>query len=581
MRFARHSGSEAVFFSLLDSGAQSALPLAPRLFSDNRESVLLPFMLTAPQYLGAYLTGERRTLTARTPLGKVPTAGSETPARSSTVLKRASPMRIPSELYRPSLALLTDLYQLTMAYGYWKSGVKDKEAVFNLFFRENPFHAGFTIACGLGYVVDLLSTLRFDAEDTAYLAKLCGADGEALFDQEFLHSLQSMQLSCHVDAIPEGTVVFPHEPLVRVQGPIIQCQILETVLLNLINFQTLIATKAAHICLAARGEPVLEFGLRRAHGIDGALAASRAAYIGGCAATSNVLAGKLFGIPVRGTHAHSWVMAFDDELESFQAYAEAMPNNCIFLVDTYNTLEGVRKAIRIGKWLREHGHEMIGIRLDSGDLAQLSIEARRILDEAGFPQAVIVGSNDLDEHLIESLKKQGAPIGVWGVGTKLVTAYDQPALGGVYKLTAVREPGGPWRDKIKLSEEALKVSNPGILQVRRYHTDGKFLGDVIYNEETGLTGGCTMVDLLDPSKRQSISDGTPFTDLLVPVFREGKVVYEGPPLEQMQKRTQDQLAHLPPDLKHSNNPQSYPVGLELSLHELKTRLILQVQSSTI
>jgi nicotinate phosphoribosyltransferase len=242
-----------------------------------------------------------------------------------------------------------------MAYGYWKSGIKDKETVFNLFFRQNPFGGGFSLACGLGYVVDLLNTLRFDAEDTAYLAELRGTNNTALFDPEFLNYLRSMHFTCHVDAIPEGTVVFPHEPLVRVQGPLIQGQILETILLNLINFQTLIATKAAHICLAARGEPVLEFGLRRAQGIDGALAASRAAYIGGCAATSNVLAGKLFGIPVRGTHAHSWVMAFDNELESFQTYAEAMPNNCLFLVDTYNTLDGVRKAVQVGKWLREHG----------------------------------------------------------------------------------------------------------------------------------------------------------------------------------------------------------------------------------
>lgn len=489
-------------------------------------------------------------------------------------------MKIPSELYRPSLALLTDLYQLTMAYGYWRSRVTDKETVFNLFFRENPFHAGFSIACGLGYVVDLLSTLRFEAEDVAYLAGLRGTDEAPLFDKDFLSYLQSIRFSCHVDAIPEGTVVFPHEPLVRVQGPIIQCQLLETVLLNLINFQTLIATKAAHICLAARGEPVLEFGLRRAQGIDGALAASRAAYIGGCAATSNVLAGRLFGIPVKGTHAHSWVMAFDDELESFQAYAEAMPDNCIFLVDTYNTLEGVRKAVQVGKWLREHGHEMIGIRLDSGDFVQLSIEARKILDESGFPHASIVGSSDLDEHAIQRLKERGATINVWGVGTKLVTAYDQPALGGVYKLSAIRDPGGPWRDKVKLSEETLKVSNPGILQVRRYQTqDSIFLADVIYSEETKPADGCVMVEIVDPQKRRQIPDGTPFTDLLVPVFRDGTAVYDSPPLHQIRQYTQEQLARLPDGLTRSTAPHPYPVGLELSLHEQKTRLIQQARSA--
>ena len=489
-------------------------------------------------------------------------------------------MKILSELYRSSLALLTDLYQLTMAYGYWKSGVQDKEAVFHLSFRKNPFQGGFSIACGLDYVVDFASHFYFAADDIAYLAELQGNDGRALFDREFLAYLQSLHFSCDMDAIPEGTVVFPHEPLVRVQGPLIQCQLLETPLLNLINFQTLIATKAARVCLAAKGEAVLEFGLRRAQGIDGALAATRAAYIGGCGATSNVLAGKLFGIPVRGTHAHSWVMSFDDELESFQAYAAAMPNNSIFLVDTYNTLEGVRKAVLAGQWLREHGHEMIGIRLDSGDFVQLSIAARKILDAAGFPEAVIVGSNDLDEHLITSLKEQGATINVWGVGTKLVTGHDQPAMGGVYKLSAVRTPGEPWQYKIKLSEEALKVSDPGILQVRRYHTNSEFSGDAIYDAETGLASGCTIVDPIDLTKRTTIPDGTPFTDLLVPVFRAGEVVCETPLLAQVRQRAQEQLACLQAGVKRFADPQPYPVGLEQHLCELKTQLISQAQGTT-
>ena len=489
-------------------------------------------------------------------------------------------MNIPSELYRSSLALLTDLYQLTMAYGYWKSGVQDKEAVFHLSFRTNPFQGGFSIACGLAYVVDFVSHFRFTAEDVAYLAELQGSDNRALFDHEFLDYLRSMRFSCHMDAIPEGTVVFPHEPLVRVQGPLIQCQLLETPLLNLINFQTLIATKAARVCLAAKGEAVLEFGLRRAQGIDGALAATRAAYIGGCGATSNVLAGKLFDIPVRGTHAHSWVMAFDDELESFQAYAAAMPNNSIFLVDTYNTLEGVRKAAQVGQWLREHGHEMIGIRLDSGDFVQLSIEAREILDEAGFPKAVIVGSNDLDEHLITSLKEQGATINVWGVGTKLVTAQDQPAMGGVYKLSAVRAVGEPWQYKIKLSEEALKVSDPGILQVRRYHTQSEFLGDAIYDEETGLAEGCTIVDPLDPAQHTTFPDGTPFSNLLIPVFRAGETLYEAPLLPQVRQHAQDQLTWLQAGVKRFVDPQSYPVGLEQHLYDLKAQLVSQVRRAT-
>ena len=258
--------------------------------------------------------------------------------------------------------------------------------------------------------------------------------------------------------IPEGTIVFPHEPLLRVHGPLLQAQLLETALLNIVNFQTLVATKAARVVLAARGEPVLEFGLRRAQGIDGALAASRAAYLGGCAATSNVLAGRLYGIPVRGTHAHSWVMCFDDELEAFRAYARAMPNNCVFLVDTYDTLDGVRHAIEVGQELRRQGHEMIGIRLDSGDLAWLSIEARRMLDEAGFPKATIVASNELDEQIIASLKDQGATIGVWGVGTRLVTAYDQPALGGVYKLAAIARRARP----LAVQSEAVGAGHQGL-----------------------------------------------------------------------------------------------------------------------
>jgi len=326
--------------------------------------------------------------------------------------------------------LLTDLYQLTMAYGYWKNQVHEREAVFHLFFRKNPFNSGFSVACGLADVIEYIDTFQFDQDELAYLATLKGNDGQPLFDAGFLDYLKHLQFTCDIDAIPEGTLVFPHEPLVRVRGPIIQCQILETALLNIVNFQTLIATKAARICHAAAPEPVLEFGLRRAQGIDGGMAASRAAHIGGCTATSNVLAGMRYGIPVKGTHAHSWVMSFDTEEEAFEAYADAMPNNCVFLVDTYDTLEGVRTAVRVGKRLREKGHELVGIRLDSGDLAYLSIEARKILDEGGFPKALVVASNDLDEHIITSIKQQGGKVGIWGVGTKLVTAYDQPAMGG-------------------------------------------------------------------------------------------------------------------------------------------------------
>ncbi|MEJ1971140.1 MAG: nicotinate phosphoribosyltransferase [Lacunisphaera sp.] len=472
-------------------------------------------------------------------------------------------------------ALLTDLYQLTMAYGYWKTSRHDQEAVFHLFFRKPPFSSGYTIAAGLGDAIAWLRRLEFTPEDLAYLATLTGHDGTPLFAAGFLEFLRTWRFTCDVDAVPEGTVVFPNEPLLRIRGPILQGQIVETALLNFINFQTLIATKASRICLAAQGDPVLEFGLRRAQGVDGALAASRAAYIGGCAATSNVLAGQLFGIPVRGTHAHSWVMSFADEAEAFQAYAEAMPNNCVFLVDTYDTLEGVRRAIEAGRGLRARGHEMAGIRLDSGDLAYLSIEARKLLDAAGFEKAVIVASNDLDEHIIASLKQQGARIGLWGVGTKLVTAFDQPALGGVYKLAAVRNPAGEWEFKLKLSEQAIKISNPGILQVRRFTRGGEFVGDMMYNEAAPPAGPRVLVDPNNPTRRKAIPADATAEELLVPVFRQGELVYREPALADTRARAAAQLARLHGGTKRLLNPHEYPVGLEPGLAELKTSLILK------
>jgi len=481
--------------------------------------------------------------------------------------------------YNQSLSLLTDLYQLTMAYGYWKSGVDEKEAVFHLFFRTSPFKGGFTIACGLEYVIDYLENFKIDKTDIDYLASLTGNDGKALFEKGFLAYLEKMRFSCDIDAVPEGTVVFPLEPLVRVRGPLIQCQLIETALLNIINFQTLIATKAARMFIAAQGEAILEFGLRRAQGIDGSLAASRAAYIGGTAATSNTLAGKIFGIPVKGTQAHSWIMTFDDELEAFREYALAMPNNCIFLVDTYDTLEGVKKAVEAGLWLRQAGHKMIGIRLDSGDLAYLSIEARKILDDGGFPDALIVASNELDEQIIASLKNQGAKINVWGVGTKLITAYDQPALGGVYKLSAVRSPGKEWKYKVKLSEQTLKVSNPGIQQVRRFRSSEENVADVIYDEKTDISQGCILIDPLDMTRQKRIAANTAGKDLLVPVFRAGKKVYPAVNILSIKGSVSESLNQFHAGIKRFVNPHQYPVGLEKSLFALKTDLILQTRES--
>src|ERR1051326_6929215 len=475
-------------------------------------------------------------------------------------------------------ALLTDLYQLTMAFGYWKNGSAEHDAVFHLFFRQNPFQGGFTVACGLAQVVELLQNLRFTESDLAYLAQLRGNDEQPLFESAFLDYLRELTFTCDIDAIPEGTLVFPHEPLLRIRGPILQCQLLETALLNILNFQSLIATKAARICIAARGEPVVEFGLRRAQGLDGALTASRAAYIGGWTGTSNVRAGKVHGIPVKGTHAHSWVMSFDAEQTAFQSYADALPNNCVFLVDTYDTLEGVRRAIAAGRRLRERGHEMIGIRLDSGDLAYLSIEARKLLDAAGFTKAVIVATNDLDEHIIASLKEQGAKINAWGVGTKLVTAYDQPALGGVYKLSAIRKPGGEWEYKLKLSEQAIKTSNPGIHQVHRFRSEQGFIFDAIYDSQHPLHEPVVIVDPVDPNRRKEVPTGTPGEDLLVPVFKRGKLVYDLPSIDDARRRTMEQLQAVHPGIKRFVNPHQYPVGLELGLHNLKTELILKARA---
>ena len=476
-----------------------------------------------------------------------------------------------------SMALLTDFYQLSMAYGFWKTGMSQKEGVYHLFFRRSPFNGAFSVTSGLESVVHFIEKLKFDISDLDYLASIEGTDGKRLFEDEFLKYMGEMTFSCDVDAIPEGTLAFPFEPLIRVQGPIIQCQLLETPLLNLINFPTLIATKAARVCRAAQGDPVYEFGMRRAQGVDGALTASRAAFIGGCSGTSNVLAGKVFDIPVKGTIAHSWVMAFEDELEAFKAYAEVMPNNCVLLVDTYSTIEGVKKAVQVGKELKQKGFQLSGIRLDSGDLAYLSVEARKILNEKGFPDVKILASNDLDETIIQSLKVQKAEIDVWGVGTKLVTAFDQPALDGVYKLSAIRNPGGHWEYKIKISEQSVKVTTPGIQQVRRYFDHQWSIADVIYDVDTDMDHGCIMVDPFDITRQREIPDGIEFKDLLIPIFRNGELCYDLPPLLEIKEKAQTELNQFHHAIRRLVNPHQYPVGNEKTLNDLKTRLTFQAR----
>jgi nicotinate phosphoribosyltransferase len=464
-----------------------------------------------------------------------------------------------------------------MACGYFKAGVTDHQAVFHVTFRENPFDGQFTVACGLATAIDFLRTFHFTDTEVDYLGSQRGNDGKPLFDSRFLDYLRGLRLTCDVDALPEGTLVFPNEPLIRIIGPIIECQLLETALLNILNFQSLIATKATRVCRAAEHDPVIEFGLRRSQGVDGGLTAARAAYVGGCAGTSNLQAGQQFGIPVSVTQAHSWVMFFENERQAFQSYARAMPNNCIFLVDTYDSIEGIRHAIEVAGELRGQGHDMIGVRLDSGDGVALSIKARLMLDEAGFPNAKIVGSGDLDEYTITDLKRRGAKIDVWGVGTKLSTGQPDAALGGIYKLGAIRRPGGEWQYRIKRSEETVKTSIPGSLQVRRFHEpDGRFIADAIYETDHGVPEPCEIVDIGTDDKTK-IPRKTPYSDLLVPIFRGGQVVYETLSIEASRDYLRKQLSCAPPEILQLNGSVPYKVGLEQSLYKLRSKLITRVR----
>jgi nicotinate phosphoribosyltransferase len=474
-------------------------------------------------------------------------------------------------------ALTTDLYEVTMACGYFNAGVTDHEAVFHVTFREHPFAGQFTVACGLATAIDFLRTFHFADTEVDYLGSLRGNDGKPLFDSAFLDYLRGLHLTCHVDAIPEGTLVFPNEPLIRIVGPIIECQLLETALLNILNFQSLITTKAARVCMAAKDDPVIEFGLRRSQGVDGGLTAARAAYIGGCAGTSNLQAGQQFGIPVSGTQAHSWIMFFENELEAFQTYAGAMPNNCIFLVDTYDSIEGIRHAIEVAEQLRRQGHDMIGVRLDSGEGAALSIKARRMLNKAGFTNTKIVGSGNLDEYTITDLKQRGARIDVWGVGTKLSTGQPDGALGVIYKLGAIRPPGGEWQYRIKLSEESAKTSVPGSLQVRRFHQpDGRFMADAIYEIDHGVSEPCGIVDV-ETEDKTKIPRNTCYSDLLVPIFRGGQIVYDGPSIEASRDHLRKQLSCAPLEILRLKHPPPYKTGLEQSLYELRSKLIARAK----
>lgn len=477
---------------------------------------------------------------------------------------------------RNEYELLTDLYQLTMAQGYWETGQGATQACFHAYFRDYPFRGGYAVACGFDQLAELIEDFEFTEDDIAYLASLDAPGGGKLFRAEFLDYLRTFKLRVDIDAVEEGTIVFPHEPLVRVTGPIMDCQLVETALLNCVNFQTLIATKAARVCSAAHGRPVAEFGLRRAQGAGGGMWASRAAVVGGCASTSNVLAGKRYGLPVSGTHAHSWVMSFPDELTAFRAYAQEFPNNCVLLVDTYNVEQGIRNAITVGLEMRQRGQRLAGIRIDSGDLAWLAKMARRMLDEAGLDDCGIVLSNDLDEYTIQSILDEGAPVTSWGVGTKLACAFDQPTLGGVYKLSATRAPGQEaWTDCLKISESAAKLTVPGVLDVRRYYNDdGRIAGDMVFDVNTGVAGREVIVDPLDSLRQKNLS-GKRFETLLKPLARAGEVVLDASQRNAMkaQRRCHEGLACLDESQKRMLNPHTYPVGLEYGLCERRRALV--------
>lgn len=459
-----------------------------------------------------------------------------------------------------NLALATDFYQLTMANGYLKSGIAERRACFQLYFRKAPFQSAYALAAGLQNAMAFLENYRFTKEDLAFLNELKSAKGAPIFDDALLSYLAQFRFTCDVEAIPEGKLVFAGEPMLQITGPLIQCQLLETPLLNLINFQTLIATKSSRVRFAAGDDEVIDFGLRRAQGFDGGISASRAAYIGGCDATSNVFAGKRFGIPLRGTMAHSWVMAIGDEKRAFATYAEHMPDNCILLVDTYDTLRGIENAIETGRELAVNGHHLRGIRLDSGDLLALSRIARDRLDQAGMRDTKIIASSDLDEYRIAELKAHGAPIDAWGVGTKLITAFEEPALGGIYKLVALENEKQQWQYPFKVSNDAAKATTPGIFQIRRYWHEGHFVRDFIFERDS------------PPPDKTSDHE-----DLLVPIFKKGLHVYDPPSLSETRALAKAQLLALPPKARALKNPASYGVVFDPVLISRREMLVEQAK----
>lgn len=475
-----------------------------------------------------------------------------------------------------NLSLLTDLYQLTMLQGYFEEKQANETVIFDMFFRNNPHSGGYSVCAGLQQVIEYIEGLHFADEDISYLKTL------NLFSDKFLLYLKDFKFTGDIYAIPEGSVIFPKEPIMKIVAPIMEAQLIETALLNIINHQSLIATKASRVVFAANGDTVLEFGLRRAQGPDAGIYGARAAMIAGCFATSNVLAGQMFDVPIRGTHAHSWVMSFSDELTAFRKYANLYPNACILLVDTYDTLKsGVPNAIKVFNEMREKGIELknYGIRLDSGDLSYLSKKARQLLDNAGFNDAIISASNDLDENLISSLKLQGAKISSWGVGTNMITSKDCPAFGGVYKLSAVYESDKKaFKAKIKLSENAEKNTNPGNKKIYRiYDKDTKkIIADLICLEEETLDTSeeLLLFDPLDTWKKTLLPSHTYYTkELLVPVFKNGNCVYKSPSVMEIREYCKEEMDTLWEESRRLEYPHRTHVDLSQKLWDLKNNLL--------
>ncbi len=493
-------------------------------------------------------------------------------------------MTILKKIYgNQSLALVADFYQFTALYAFWKANLHETKSCFHMFHRSSPFKGGYAICAGREYLEDWITSFKMDSSDIDYLASIEGNDGKRIFeDDNFFEYLTNFRFSCDVDAVPEGTVVFPHEPMIRTIGTVADALLIESFGLCTLNSQTLFATLASRMVNAAKGDPVLDGGLRRAQGLDGALSATRACYIGGIKGTSNTWAGKTLGIKAGGTMQHAFVMFFDSELEAFETYAKALPNNCIFLVDTYGTVGGIKNAIKVSIELKNKGYPPIGIRLDSGDLTFLSKIARQMLDDAGLHEMKVGGSNDLDEQLISSLKSQGATIASWVVGTKMLTSHSQPALGGVYKMGAIQK-NGTWIPKIKLSEQTIKTSNPGILNTLRFEKNGQFCGDIIYDEL-----------LLDPNKEELVAVNHNDAirkkiynikkidnhKVLEPSIRNGELARKQPSLNEIRDYAKIQLSKLPESVRRFDNPHEYPTGIDLELHHSKVNMIVSSRGGT-